>query len=298
MHAAGRVNSSDIAGMGSLLPVSNDRVSNLRESHSRLSKRQRRTTFDSMNPDERSPVLQPGGRNISPMSDRPPTEQYDSDQQEKFYPQIRASPFLHDNLSAPYPYHAQHSMHQHGFNPNPSYTPMYPGYAQSSTPPSFIPLNSDIGPFRDHPLFTQNMGPTHSQSGNGPRDGEGRFNGPPPPQYDPALLLAQNTMVPPRHSPHEIPSGQRTRQGSDDQGNKKAGFIFEAHERKDNRSKSGDGGVSDGGGSASIEWPSYRHGHVPPITSSSLRGNFRSRNSTDHDAAGLFQLILFISRLI
>ncbi|KAF8881038.1 hypothetical protein CPB84DRAFT_257610 [Gymnopilus junonius] len=197
--------------MGSLLPVSNDRDSIMSEPHPRHSKRHRRTTLDSMNPGDRSPALQPGGRNSSMIGDRPPvTEQYRDP--ERFYLKCEHLLFTIQRLTR---IMASTACITQDSNPNPSYTPMYSGYAQNSPPPSFVPVNAAYGAHRGgHSSFSHDMGPAHPQGGNAgagtSRDAGERFPAAPLPQYDPSLFHPPTGMEPPRHLP------------ADDQGNKRA----------------------------------------------------------------------------
>ncbi|KDR78031.1 hypothetical protein GALMADRAFT_1298296 [Galerina marginata CBS 339.88] len=167
------------SNIASLLPVSNDRISSLRDSHPRSAKRQR-STLDSMDPGRRSPVsvgmgMGMGGGPGDMMAlggARAPGELYLPDHQApgqgqgRYGRQIRPSssgghggmPPPHTGPYDPAPMH-QHHQHQHqhqhqhphqhqhqhphqmGFNP--SYAPLFP---QGSPPPAFVPLQTDFGP--------------------------------------------------------------------------------------------------------------------------------------------------------
>ena len=140
------------SGVGSLLPVSNDRVSSMRDSHARGShKRPRTDNLDSH-------------RNRSPprdgLSGRPPSDLYLPEQPGRFSRQIRPPANMPPPHSHQFNHHDQ--IHHPSQNFNPQYTPMFPIANQASAPPSFIPLHSDFSGGRGHasqpPAFSRDIG--------------------------------------------------------------------------------------------------------------------------------------------
>ncbi|PPQ71057.1 hypothetical protein CVT26_011459 [Gymnopilus dilepis] len=288
MHGGGRVDSAGPGSLGSLLPVSNDRVSNMRETQPRLSKRPR-STLDAMDPGRRSPPPTGGPNDFIPGRAAPP-DLYLPDQSGRDFRSMRGGP--HGGMiPPPHPYHPADGIHHQGFNPNPNYTPMFPMGTQASPPPSFIPLNTEFGAPRGHSSFVRDMGPAHSGGGytgpGAPRGGgAGRYNDPPPPpqpQYDPALL-AQANMMPPRHHQQGFPQ-----QRSEDRGGDMFAAFLEADERSRQQQQQQQMGR---GGPGAIEWPNHGHEHpgALPTTSPSPRNDAISRNASGqqippHDAS-------------
>ena len=270
MHGSGPID-PDLAGMGSMLPVSNDRVSSMRESDTRASKRQKRT-LDSMDPGSRSPALRAGGRDLLNFAAGP----HDPNQQDRFYPEMRPPYLEHGANPGPYPYHNAQNTHHQGFNPNPNYAPMFSAFAP---PQPFLPLQSNFGPPPHGPApGGRDVGQGHPAGGFGGPDAsrEGRFSGP---QFDPALFNPQGGMIPGRHSPQDVNVSQRSQRGSGSQGGERSPIEPAIRERGRPDSQMADRVPSSGGGdaSASIEWPSYRHGNTQGATSQSPRveGSFR-----------------------
>jgi len=234
--------------VSSLLPVSNDRMSSLRDSHARGSNKRPRTNLENMEPHRsHSP---PGDG----LSGRPAAELYLPEQPIRFTRQMRQQP----NMPPPHPHQFSHhdQMHNPGQNFNPQYTPMFPVANQGSTPPSFIPLQSEYPGGRGHP----------SQASPFPRDMGPRGYGPPVQQYDaqtqmypPGIRHQQGP--PPQHFPPQISPVNR-----DDRGG-----MFTAFLEADERSR-----VPHGGGGGGLDWPT--HDGPPPRGGSGSRGSMEGPN--------------------
>ena len=245
------------SGVSSLLPVSNDRMSSLRDSHARGSNKRPRTNPENMGSHRsRSP---PGDG----LSGRPPPDLYLPEQPIRFSRQIRQQPNMPPPHSHQFSHHDQ--MHNPGQNFSPQYTPMFPVASQGSTPPSFIPLQSEYPGGRGHPSqpsqFPRDMGPR----GYGPVQ---QYEGP---MYPGSIRHQQGP--PPQHFPPQISPINR-----DDRGG-----MFNAFLEADERSRIPHHGGGGGGGGGGLDWPT--HDGPPPRGDSGSRGAMEAPN-----VPGLFPL--------
>jgi len=228
--------------VGSLIPVSNDRMSSVKDSHARGSNKRPRTDLDNLEPH----------RSRSPPRNGTSSDLYLPEQPGRFSRQIRPPV----NMPPPHPHQFNHhdQMHHPSQNFTPQYTPMFPIANPASAPPSFIPLHSEYSGGRGHPSqpspFPRDIGPR----------GYGSVQ-----EYDAAMYppaIRQQQRSPSQHFPPQVGPINR-----DDRG----GGMFSAFLEADERSRLSHGISSGGAGGGGLEWPTH-DGPPPPRGDSGSRG--------------------------